>query len=66
MFRASMTDVEYSAGIESLEVELFREDQIPWQQLAFPVIVKTLKQYYQDKKNGQFNMHVADISPPPK
>lgn len=64
MFRASMIDPEYSAGVESLEVELFTEEQIPWQQLAFPVIVKTLKSYYQDKKRGQFDLHVADIPPP--
>ncbi|MFV2056809.1 MAG: NUDIX hydrolase [Thiohalomonadales bacterium] len=63
MFRASMDDANYSAGIESLEVELYSEADIPWDELAFPVIVKTLRQYFRDRSaNNGYPMHLADIS----
>ena len=42
---------EFSPGIESLETKLFTEDQIPWDELAFPVVVNTLKNYYADRSN---------------
>ena len=41
---------EYSSGPESLEVELFYEQDIPWDQLAFPVITQTLQHYFADRK----------------
>ena len=34
---------EYSAGPESEEVKLFSESEIPWNDIAFSVIEKTLK-----------------------
>ena len=37
-FRADLEGPEYSSGPESLEVELFSEQDIPWDELAFPVI----------------------------
>ncbi len=36
-----------SPGEESLEVGLFTRDQIPWNELAFPVIKHSLELYYQ-------------------
>ena len=53
-FRAEMTKNEYSSGPESLEVELFDEEQIPWKELAFPVVTSTLKHFFVDRKNGEF------------
>ena len=38
MFRASLDDLDFSAGTESLEVKLFTEAEIPWDQLAFRTI----------------------------
>ncbi|MCV6639476.1 NUDIX hydrolase [Candidatus Albibeggiatoa sp. nov. NOAA] len=61
MFKASMSAPEFGAGVESLEVDLFTEQQIPWDELAFPVIKKTLEYYYADRKTGQFPLHVSDI-----
>ena len=45
---------QYSAGPESEEVKLFSESEIPWNDIAFSVIEKTLKLYFQDKKKGIF------------
>lgn len=63
IYRARMLDLEYRAGIESLEVELFTEEQIPWDQLAFAVMHETLQRYFKDRKQGHYQTHVDDIHP---
>ncbi len=63
MFRAKMADLDFKPGIESLEVELFSENQIPWDKLAFPVIKETLVRYFEDKATGKFKIHVDDVHP---
>ena len=63
MFRARMHDLGFGPTAESLEVELFSEQEIPWEQLAFPVIKETLKRYFADRKRGEFKLQVADIMP---
>ena len=61
MYRGDLLDGEASPGIESLETSLLKENEIPWQQLAFQVISETLKIYYKDKKQGDFKTHYGDI-----
>jgi len=34
---------------------LFSEKDIPWNELAFPTVRKTLEWYFQDKKLGRLN-----------
>lgn len=63
-YLADMPKPEYSSGIESLEVELFEEADIPWDELAFPVIRETLKRYFEDRKTGEFPLYSADIVRP--
>ncbi len=63
MFRARLLDLEFAPGEESLEVDLFTEDQIPWDELAFPVINETLKYYYQDRQRNQFELRHGKIPP---
>jgi ADP-ribose pyrophosphatase YjhB (NUDIX family) len=38
LFRARLLDLGFGPGTESLEVRLFREDEIPWDDLAFPTV----------------------------
>ncbi|WP_106478774.1 NUDIX hydrolase [Phytohalomonas tamaricis] len=52
---------EFTAGIESLEVALFREEDIPWDALAFSTIERTLKHFFADRKNDHFPLHISDI-----
>jgi len=47
LFRGKLDDLDFSPGSESLEVALFGEDEIPWEQLAFPVIYETLRYYFE-------------------
>lgn len=61
-YRAELTRPEFGAGPESLEVALFHEDEIPWDELAFPVVERTLKHYFSDRKNGLFPVRTEDIT----
>ncbi len=36
IYRAEMTGSDFGAGPESLEVQLFQWDEIPWDELAYP------------------------------
>lgn len=61
MFRAQLTDLNFSPGIESLEVALFEEQDIPWEQLAFGTIQMTLKLFFEDRRRGQYPLHTRTI-----
>jgi ADP-ribose pyrophosphatase YjhB (NUDIX family) len=61
MFRADLVEGEHSAGEESLESELYAEEEIPWEELAFPTISKTLKHYFEDRKTGVYPVRVEDL-----
>ena len=64
MYLAQLTAPQFAAHTEeSLEVKLFREEEIPWRELAFRTIWRTLHHYYADKKLGHFSLHVEDIGP---
>lgn len=62
MFLADMKDKDFSAGEESLEVALFKEHEIPWDEIAFPVIAETLRLYYADEKRGVFGTHIGEMN----
>ena len=62
MFRARLIDKRFQAGSESLEVKLFSENDIPWQEIAFRVINATLLQYFNDRRNGQFPFYIGNIT----
>ena len=61
MFRAKLADLEFSPGEESLECGLYKEHEIPWDELAFPTISHTLKFYFEDRKRGQYSVRCGDI-----
>ena len=53
-YRARLLDLDFSAGEESLEVGLYREDAIPWEDIAFRTTAITLGYYYADRKAGTY------------
>jgi len=61
MYRSQLLDMDFSAGEESLEVMLFAENEIPWEDLAFTTIKYTLKFFFQDQRNNHFCLHTGDI-----
>jgi ADP-ribose pyrophosphatase YjhB (NUDIX family) len=63
MFRARLIDNDFRPGDESSEVKLFSEAEIPWKEIAFRVIDKTLRKYFKDRRTGQFSFYIGDIAP---
>ena len=54
MYRAELESPEFSAGPESLDVQLFTWDEIPWNELAFPTVYWALHQYREVKEKDSF------------
>jgi ADP-ribose pyrophosphatase YjhB (NUDIX family) len=61
MFRARLLDLGFGPGPESLDVRLFDEAAIPWNELAFRTIARTLRNYFLDRKLGEFPVHVSAL-----
>lgn len=61
-YRGLLVDGEHSAGEESLETALFSPEEIPWNELAFPTIEKTLQRYLNDKESDTYPIQVIDIN----
>lgn len=61
-FRADLCDLDFAVGIESLEVALFSEDDIPWHELAFPTIGRILTCYFEDRKTAQFPVRYESLT----
>ena len=66
MFRAELLDGDFGAGPESLEVALFTEEEIPWDELAFASMDVTLRRYFADRAAGRFGTHVVDLDHTPR
>jgi ADP-ribose pyrophosphatase YjhB (NUDIX family) len=66
-YLATMTDPSFSAGEESLEVALFYEHEIPWNELAFPTVKQTLEWFFADRAAGvlqsgnEFHVRSRDV-----
>jgi ADP-ribose pyrophosphatase YjhB (NUDIX family) len=67
-YLATLLDLNYAAGTESLEVRLFSENEIPWDDIAFPTVRYTLKYFFEDlanvKSGGNYGFHTRDIIKP--
>jgi ADP-ribose pyrophosphatase YjhB (NUDIX family) len=60
-FRARLRDTVFSPGPETIEAQLFREHEIPWDEIAFRTVRVTLQHYFADRRRGAFGVHVGDI-----
>lgn len=61
MFHGVLKGGVASAGDETLEVALFNENEIPWNDLAFPVVVECLTRYYERRSERTKKVYFADI-----
>lgn len=61
MFLGELKDGYAAAGEESLEVGLFHEREIPWSELAFPVVTESLQQFFARNQSTGQRAHLADI-----
>ena len=65
-YLATLLDLDFAPGEESLEVRLFSEAEIPWDELAFPTIRTTLELFFADRasmrEGGGYGFHTQDIT----
>ncbi len=66
MFRARLLTPEFAAGAESLEVGLYSEAEIPWEDLAFPSGEFTLRKFFSDRAGGREDHHFTELPRPLK
>jgi ADP-ribose pyrophosphatase YjhB (NUDIX family) len=64
-YRAQLLDEDFGPGTESLDVRLFREDEIPWQDIAFRTVGTTLRLFFEDRRRGSFGTHTREIAARP-
>ncbi|CAI8945475.1 NUDIX hydrolase [Methylocaldum szegediense] len=65
-FRAHMLEERYSAGSETLEARLFREDEIPWNEISFETVYRSLRLFFADRKQGIYTFRMETIAPDPR
>lgn len=63
IYRARLMNLDFHPGEESLDVALFREQDIPWDEIAFRTIHLTLRRYFDDRRAGGFHFHDAALPP---
>lgn len=63
IYRARLRDLDFAPGDESLEVALFSEADIPWEEIAFRTVAMTLRHYFADRAAGSFGLHVDALAP---
>lgn len=61
MFIGKLRDGFAQASDETLEVRLFDESEIPWNELAFPVVTESLTRYYELAEQRDRRVYSADI-----
>ncbi|MEZ5563220.1 MAG: NUDIX hydrolase [Gammaproteobacteria bacterium] len=58
-FTGTLPRPEFGAGAETIETRLFRPEDIPWSELAFPSIRIALEQYLENRRTGNLRVHLA-------
>jgi ADP-ribose pyrophosphatase YjhB (NUDIX family) len=61
LYRAEMLDGHFAPGVESLEAKLVLPNEVPWGELAFPVIRHALELLDEDLTQGRYRTHHAAL-----
>lgn len=56
-YLATLRHTRFDPGPETIEVRLFREHELPWDEIAFRTVRTTLQRYYADRRRGAFGQH---------
>ncbi|HVL57228.1 MAG TPA: NUDIX hydrolase [Burkholderiaceae bacterium] len=65
-YRADLLALDFDPGTESLEVRLFSEAEIPWDQIAFRTVGQTLRWFFDDRRAAKFEVHTGAIRHAPR
>ena len=60
-YRARLLSDVFDPGFETIEARLFRQDEIPWEEIAFRTVKETLLRFFEDRARGHFGVHTMDI-----
>jgi len=63
LFRGALVDGNFSPGPESLETALYDEADIPWDEIAFPVVTKSLRRFFADRVRGVYEPFIEQVEP---
>ena len=62
-YRARLLDRNFGPGTESLDVQLFRESEIPWDEIAFRTVSTTLRLFFEDRRRGSCGTYTRELPP---
>lgn len=65
-YRCTLEDGAFGVGPESLECGLYAENEVPWDELAFPVVHETLRDYFAERGEGVFPVKVSALEYQPR
>ena len=65
-YRCDLDDGSFGVGPESLETGLYSQQDIPWDQIAFPVVYETLQHYFADLERAHFPVQVSTVERRPR
>lgn len=63
-YRGQMSNPDFAAGDESLEVQLIAESDIPWSSLSFRSVRLCLEYFLRDRESRCFQFHDLVLAPP--
>lgn len=62
-YRGEIEDIStIQTTCESLEVELFTQDQVPWDKLAFPGVIETFQIFYKEHAKNNYGAYRAQVA----
>lgn len=61
-FRAELESPTFSPGPEAMEVALFSNEELPWDQLAYPGIRNAVENFYAEMETGNYGIYLGDYS----
>lgn len=62
IFLAQIKNGIFKAGEESSEAELFSEEEIPWDEIAFSSSAFALENYFRDRNKDRIGTHYSEMS----
>ena len=62
-FRGRMAMPDYNPGLESLDVGLFSEKNVPWDRISFESVKLCLQLFFSNRSKGRYSFHNRILSP---
>lgn len=60
-FRGEVQTTEFNWDPACSEVAFFTEEQVPWQDLAYPAMFGFLRMFFQELKDSQIDVHLSHV-----